>query len=426
MEDDPEEPGEFTGDSDDGFLGRFSSEGETHEASVQPIMGAIGESDHTGGLSLAPASEREADRGSMAVMPGGLDEEASRVGVAGSGDGAAVLRVAARVFAGDEAEEGHEGAGSREAAEVVELGDEAHRGDGVDAAEAAEPSNRLAVGFLGTAGGELFVEMTEPFFELIEGDEIAVEGGLARGIVKVERVEPGEVACAPRALGSGEEAVAAEKELAHAMPRAGEIFPHVFTAAAEIAKSFFTLGGRVDLGEEIGAEELGELAGVAPIGLDALSRLHRSERGSDDPAGDSRRLQLALERVAGGASLVAGEKIPSRLPHQTPRETTDRCRLVRLLPLHRLAMARGEQGDLDRLLVNIHPDVRGNLIVHDRLLSYAAPAPRALTRDRRWRYPRHPVEGSSKTPPPYDREPVVPYCLDGRGTRVGKTSRTVR
>ena len=142
MEDDPEEPGEFTGDGDDGLLGRLSSKSETQEASVEAIVGAIGKGDHVGRLPFAPASEGEADRGPMAVMPGGLDEEASCVGVAGSGDRAALLRLSTRVFAGDEAEEGHERTGSREAKEVMQLGDEADGGDGVDAAEAAEPGDR--------------------------------------------------------------------------------------------------------------------------------------------------------------------------------------------------------------------------------------------------------------------------------------------
>jgi hypothetical protein len=331
----------------------------------------------------------------MAVVPGGLDEEAPRVGVPGAGDGAALLRLSARVFAGDEAEEGHEGTGSREAAEVVELGDEAHCRDGVDPPEAAEPGDRFAVGLFGAAGSELLIEMPESLLELVESDEIAVEGGLARGVVEVEGMKPGRVACPPRALRSGEEAVTAEKELAHAMPRTGEVLADVLAAAAEIAESLLTLGGRVHLGEEVGAEELGELPGIAPVGLDPLARLHRRERGSDHLTGDSRSPKLSLERVAGRTGLVTSEKTLSRLADETPRQTTDRRRLVRLLPLHRLPVARSEQSHLHRLLVNIQPDASDMLWIHDRLLSYAAPAPQALTRDRRGRYPRPLVEGSS-------------------------------
>jgi len=277
VEDDPEEPGEFSCYGDDRFLGRLTSEGEASEASMQAIMRPIGEGDDAGRLSFSPPAEGEADRGAMAVMPGGLDEEASGMRVPGPGDGAALLRLPARVFTGDEAEEGHEGAGSREAAEVVELGDEADGGDGVDAAEATEPGDRFAVGFLGAAGGELVVEMTKPFLELVQGDEIAVEGRLARGVVEVEGVKPRQVACPPGALGSGEEAVTAQKEFAHAMVGAGEILAGIFPAAAEIAKGFFALGGRMHLGEEIGAQKLGELPRIPPIGLDPFPRLHRSE-----------------------------------------------------------------------------------------------------------------------------------------------------
>jgi hypothetical protein len=116
------------------------------------------------------------------------------------------------------------------------------------------------------AGGEFFIEVMEPLLELIEREEIAVEGRPARGVVEVEGVKPREGTGSPRPLGPGEEAGTTEKELAHAVTGAGEILPHVLAAATEIPESFFALGGRVHLGEEVGAEELDELPGVAPIG----------------------------------------------------------------------------------------------------------------------------------------------------------------
>lgn len=98
VEDDPEEPGEFSCDGDDRFLGRLTSEGETHEALVEANVGAIGEGEDSSGLSFAPPAEREADRGPMAVMPGGLDEEVSGMRVPSPGDGSALLRLPCRSY----------------------------------------------------------------------------------------------------------------------------------------------------------------------------------------------------------------------------------------------------------------------------------------------------------------------------------------
>jgi hypothetical protein len=79
------------------------------------------------------------------VVPGGLDEEASDVAVAGLGDGSLSSCLTRAVLTGDEADKGHESASCGEAFEVVEFHGEADGGDRLEAAEAAESRDGLGV-----------------------------------------------------------------------------------------------------------------------------------------------------------------------------------------------------------------------------------------------------------------------------------------
>ena len=78
------------------------------------------------GLSLGGLAGARTDGGTVAVAPGGLDEETPHVAVAGLGDPAALLLAAARVLARHQPDEGHELARVLEAAEVADLGDQRH------------------------------------------------------------------------------------------------------------------------------------------------------------------------------------------------------------------------------------------------------------------------------------------------------------
>jgi hypothetical protein len=391
VEDEPQEACQFTSDSDDGFGAGFAAGDEPDVTTVEARLSAIGDGDDTLGLTLAAAFERKADRGPVAIVPGGLDEETADVVVAGAGDRAPSTGLAAGVFAGDEAEVAHEGTWRPEAAEVVEFGDEADGGDGVDAAEAAEPGDGFLVRFLGGEFGEGRVDVLQTLLEFVDGDEIRVERGLAGAIVEGEGVKPRHVTRAPGSLGPGEEAVTTKQELAHAMPGSGEVLLNVLPAAAEVPDRFLGLRGRANLREEVGSQELGELASISAVGLDARSRLHGRQGGSNHEAMDPQDAELTLEGIAGGPRLVATGQVASRLSQEPPGKAADRIPLVRLLPLDHVSPVGRQQGHLDRPLVNIEPDVCDKLHGHDRLLSYAALAPLALTRDRAWRLIRHPV-----------------------------------
>lgn len=392
MQEEPDEAGQFSSDSDDGLGSWLAAGDEPAVPAVKTCLSAIGDGDDALRLSLAAASKRKTHGGAMTIVPGSLDEETADVVVACTSNGTSTAGIAARVFTRDEPEVAHEGAWGAEAAEVVEFGDHGDGGDGVDAAEAAKPADGFLVGFLGGDLSEGRVDVRKPLLELVDGDEVSVERRSARAIIEGERVKPRHVARTPRSLGPGEETVASKQELAHAMPRTSEVLLDILPAAAEVSKRFLGLSGRADFGEEVRSQELGEFASISAIGLDARAGLRRSQGRRDHDAADTEGAELTLQGIARGSRLVAADQIPSRISQETPGKAPDRFILVRLLPLDRSSAVRPQHRDLDRTLVNIEPDVCHNLRGHDRLLSYAALAPLALTRDRAWRLIRHRVD----------------------------------
>lgn len=116
---------------------------------MESLPSAIGQGDDVWRLVLAPPAQRLGDTGCMAVVPGRLHQQPADMLVAGLGDRAAILALAAGALAGDQPEIGHQGARRGEAAEVVQLGHDAVRRQRVDAAEAPESGHRLAVGIRG-------------------------------------------------------------------------------------------------------------------------------------------------------------------------------------------------------------------------------------------------------------------------------------
>ena len=100
---------------------------------------------------------------------------------------------------------------------------------------AAQPSDWLTVGVLSAELGELNIELPLSFFELMDGEHVAVEGGLAHGIVETQLLEPCPVATSPVMFGLPVDAVAAQQELAETMPCSQQIHSHIVAAATQIA-----------------------------------------------------------------------------------------------------------------------------------------------------------------------------------------------
>jgi hypothetical protein len=179
------------------------------------------------------------------------------------------------------------------------------------------------------------------------------------------------------------------------------------------------------LGQQSGAEQLRQLAGIPPVRLDSYSGLDRGQRWSDDRAGDPSGAQLPLQGIAGWPGLVAAVHLSGGLALELAGQPTDGLDRGRLGPLHRLGTLREERRHLDRILVGVHPHPGDMLCAHDRLLSYAALAPQGVNpRSSVAAFPP-PVCFSFARAQPYDREPVVPYCLGhaADGGRAGSPGR---
>ena len=86
------------------------------------------------------------------------------------------------------------------------------------------------------------------------------------------RAQPRVVALGPRLLRRGEAPAMAKEEFREAMPRAEQVGADVFATPQQVACRFFLLGRNVDGGQRAGAIEHRELAGIAPIGFDAVAR----------------------------------------------------------------------------------------------------------------------------------------------------------
>src|SRR3989304_6185443 len=106
-------------------------------ALVQTARTGIGTRSYRCRLPLPPPLERGARGSGPALVPGGLDEQASRVRIARLRDRALAASLAGGVLARDEAEEGSEALG-RAAVPVAELDGEPERGKGGDPTEADE------------------------------------------------------------------------------------------------------------------------------------------------------------------------------------------------------------------------------------------------------------------------------------------------
>jgi hypothetical protein len=186
------------------------------EESVEPVLTFPGVADHVGILTALSTPERGPDGGPLAVVPGGLDEDVTYAGVASLGDTTEPSAIARGVLAGHEADVGHELTGALEAAHVAELGDEDHRGLGLEAAEAADAVDQ---GLVAWEEGEVVNATVElvPALELVleEGEVLGEHRAVlvGQGVGLEHLADPVEMADGPvRALAVEEAASAQELE----------------------------------------------------------------------------------------------------------------------------------------------------------------------------------------------------------------------
>jgi hypothetical protein len=170
----PEEADELTGCGDGGDLRVFSG-GNSVEELVQTVLSLPRVSDHVRRLTTPTFLEIDADGGPVSVLPGGLHQNVATPAVAGLGDGPLVLAIAGRVLARDEAKLGHELSRALKASPVANLGSQGHRGERVDATEAAQAVDDGLVGSAERELLDLLVEVISATDLVVEQREILTE-----------------------------------------------------------------------------------------------------------------------------------------------------------------------------------------------------------------------------------------------------------
>jgi hypothetical protein len=108
------------------------------------------------------------------------------------------------------------------------------------------------------------------------------------------RPQPDVVTLGPGLLGGGEAATVPQEEFRQPMSGPKQVGTDVFAAAQQIASRFFVFGGDVDRRQGASAIQDGELARIAPIGLDAIAGPARNQSGGNHVAGDGPSGERAL------------------------------------------------------------------------------------------------------------------------------------
>ena len=96
-------------------------------------------------LSLAPPRQRDADARAMLIVPRRFHQQPPDQRVPGARDAAAPMLLAARVLARHQPEIRHQRRRRREPPKVMQLREDQHRRQRIDAAETPQPADRLAI-----------------------------------------------------------------------------------------------------------------------------------------------------------------------------------------------------------------------------------------------------------------------------------------
>ena len=297
----------------------------------------------SGGTTRLVGAKASRQSRRMPVVPGGFDQEAAGVAVAGLGHRAAEVSVAGGVLGDGEAEEAHQLAGGGEAAEVADLGEQRERGQRRDAAEAGEPADRVAPRMARSDLLELTVDGRDLRVERVEVAEHLLERGLRERVVERFAGAPRRGAGASRP--SSPRGRCARSAAAACRPGAvRRCGPGAGRRGSAPGHAALLLRRRRPNERELaGPVEPDELARVTTVGLHPVARPYRDQRRRDDVAGHTHRREQPVQLIAARAGLVtdreplaatqagrsdggspsrcsrAGQARPARPPPATPR-----------------------------------------------------------------------------------------------------------
>ena len=181
----PDKATQLSGDSRDNFVVMNAAGSQPAKAGTQPNLGFPRDRDEVLRLPLEPWLQRFANSSSKPAVPGGFDQDASDVCIAGLGESAAVSCRSAGVLTGDETEISHQLARMRESAQITEFSDDGHGGQEVDGTQRHQRMDyRQRAPRLNLRAQSRF-QALDALSTNMYGQPILCEGDVVRGICKL-------------------------------------------------------------------------------------------------------------------------------------------------------------------------------------------------------------------------------------------------
>src|SRR3954454_19953741 len=192
--------------------------------------------------------------------------------------------------------------------------------------------------------------------------------------------------------GAGVDAPVARQKGLQMLALRAQVRHRGLTGPHQLAHGFMPRVGDPDAGEFASAMQPGQGDGIPAIGLDALARSLRDQRGSNDGAVVPEGGDLPLQPIAGGPGLVA-EQQPAVLAGELGDQPSHRLwRMVDVAEKAYLALAPlFGQGDRDLHFGGVETDKNGTILLHGS--SPMREAPRRTIR----RNPRSPHSAGRAT-----------------------------
>ena len=355
------------------------------EPSAQPLLRLVRDRNHAGRLSFAPSRQGDADARPMLIVPRRFHQQPTDQRVARARDAATPMLLPAGVLARHQPEIRHQRPRRREPPKVMQLGQDQHRGQRIDAPETAQPPDALPIRLASRRSRPAArpTPRVAPQCDRSPADSRRRPRARRGAPTSDSRSTP----MRPRPVAPAVVQAAAQQQLAQPMPTPLQILARIIARAAQIANRFVLGGRRLDLRQQARATQLRQLARIAAIRLDPLAGLPWNQRRRDHLDSSPARSSSAAATRSHTARLHN-----TRAPAPAPRARASAPGAASAFgsfgdrPGHRRRLGAHQHRDKEVLLVRIDPDVRGNLF-HDRLLSSAALTPRGANPRSRWHPP---------------------------------------
>ena len=184
-----------------------------------------------------------------------------------------------------QAEIRHQRAGIGKPSEIVQLRQNEHRRQDIDAAEASQPRDPLAIRFRLRRVRQLCIEVHEPTFDLLDRQQVVVDDRAFRDMVPVDRLDPLSMRLDP--IASRIVQPAAQEQFAQPMTRALHVVAGIISGPSEVAHRFLGWRRWSDDRQTGRLETTHQFTRIALVGLDAIAGFPRHQRRRNHHATDS-------------------------------------------------------------------------------------------------------------------------------------------